>query len=169
MIWNWREITRNRRNTTPRGLLGGAPDTTQSASTMAKGKPQRRAKAQTPVLTSKNADAETKSTTKSTTTACKTASDGSNVHLTLADYRVLVDWLEVKQNFEALQIVSGKTTVGGPPKITKRAAFAAMAAYLFAEAANKRVTKKLKPEQMQGRWRTYMSDKSFKAITTRTV
>ncbi|ETM98905.1 hypothetical protein PPTG_19184 [Phytophthora nicotianae INRA-310] len=136
---------------------------------MAKGKPQRRAKAQTPVLTSKNADAETKSTTKSTTTACKTASDGSNVHLTLADYRVLVDWLEVKQNFEALQVVSGKTTVGGPPKITKRAACAAMAAYLFAETTNKRLTKQLKPEQMQGRWRTYMSDKSFKAITTRTV
>ncbi|OWZ01400.1 hypothetical protein PHMEG_00027220, partial [Phytophthora megakarya] len=35
--------------------------------------------------------------------------------------------------------------------------FAAMTAYLFAETTNKRLTKKLKPEQMQGRWRTYMN------------
>ncbi|POM67644.1 Hypothetical protein PHPALM_16319 [Phytophthora palmivora] len=75
--------------------------------------------------------------------------EAKNTHLTEADIKVLVSWIENPANFESIYGTSGNTTVGGKAKITKTAAYAQMAAHLCSK------TKKyesLKPINMQQRW-----------------
>ncbi|KAE8992839.1 hypothetical protein PR001_g20837 [Phytophthora rubi] len=86
--------------------------------------------------------------------------DASKVHLSTEDYKVLVDWIEIKENFRAIYGTNKKPKVGGPPKQKKSAAFEDMAVYLNLNTVNDRLPE-LSGEQVQSRWRTFM--KKFRA------
>ncbi|KAG6623733.1 uncharacterized protein IUM83_01848 [Phytophthora cinnamomi] len=87
------------------------------------------------------------------------SNEAKNTHLTEADIKVLLSWIERPANFESIYGTSGKTTVGGKAKITKSAAYTQMAAHLRSK------TKKyesLKPRNMQQRWENVV--KKFREV-----
>ncbi|KAG6614051.1 uncharacterized protein IUM83_10136 [Phytophthora cinnamomi] len=87
------------------------------------------------------------------------SNEAKNTHLTEADIKVLLSWIEKPANFESIYGTSGKTTVGGKAKITKSAAYTQMAAHLRSK------TKKyesLKPRNMQQRWENVV--KKFREV-----
>lgn len=61
----------------------------------------------------------------------------AKVRLSRNDYRVLVNGIEVEDNFDSIYSTSRKTTVGGQAKVTKPDGFKSMANYFHLNTANR--------------------------------
>ncbi|KAJ8525420.1 hypothetical protein ON010_g15694 [Phytophthora cinnamomi] len=91
--------------------------------------------------------------------AMASSNEAKNTHLTEADIKVLLSWIEKPANFESIYGTSGKTTVGGKAKITKSAAYTQMAAHLRSKTMK---YESLKPRNMQQRWENVV--KKFREV-----
>lgn len=85
----------------------------------------------------------------------------SKKHLTSDDYRILVGWVEIKENFEAINGTSGKMSVDGRQKPAKAVAFGKTAAHLQQNRVNRNLPH-LTARTTQQRWSTYMT--KFRAV-----
>ncbi|GMF22391.1 unnamed protein product [Phytophthora fragariaefolia] len=76
----------------------------------------------------------------------------SKAHLTVADHRVIVTWVENKNNFDAIHGLSDKPAVGGKPKITKDEGFKRLAVYVTQRTKNTKLRRDLAGDKMWQRW-----------------
>ncbi|KAE9269691.1 hypothetical protein PR003_g31070 [Phytophthora rubi] len=95
--------------------------------------------------------------------------EASNAHLTIDDYRIMVTWMEIKSNFNAIHGTGDKLPVGGKPKVRKQDAFQALADHLSRKTTNASI-RGLSGRNTQQRWRTYMRrfKKTLKARNSET-
>ncbi|KAK1931260.1 hypothetical protein P3T76_013449 [Phytophthora citrophthora] len=78
----------------------------------------------------------------------------SLVHLSKDDFRIIVTWMEVPANFQAITGILPKQ-MGLQPRIKKKDVFKALATHLLKHTSNPSL-QVLTGRNMQQRWRTYM-------------
>ena len=86
----------------------------------------------------------------------KTTTDGSDTisgHMRQEDYRLIVDWLQIKTNYQACFGTGKSTSVGRPPK-TKINGYQLMALHLRNKTQGRL---DLTPKKMADRFKTYRS------------
>eukprot|EP00644_Phytophthora_capsici_P016056 jgi/Phyca11/69578/gw1.28.472.1 len=79
----------------------------------------------------------------------------SLVHLSKDDYRIVVTWMEVPANFQAINGKTGKAGNDETPKVKKKDVFKALAKHLLKHTSNPSL-QVLSGRNMQQRLRTYM-------------
>ncbi|KAG1711714.1 hypothetical protein DVH05_008960 [Phytophthora capsici] len=62
--------------------------------------------------------------------------EGKNVYLSRDDYKIIVTWMEVKDNFAAIHGTGGRLAVEGKPKIKKIDAFSVPATHMIRHTEN---------------------------------